>query len=300
MLNRLEILRIFSAAAGSPTFREAATRLGVSPQVVTRAIRELEAALGETLFHRSTRRVQITAFGQTFAAKVQSTLISVDELFDSSISTSDEVSGTVRITAPAGFGRRYVLPILSALMIRHPGLRLDVRLSDTPSAVVDEQIDIGVRAGAIEDNRFVARVIGPLPMWVVGSPELIARVGEPRNLQDLQSTPTTTLIDRATGRPWPWIFRGEAKFQPRNPVFVTDDPETEIEVARAGVGFSQCAEYLARPYVEAGRLARILPRFEPAPWKLHVYRPQRGPVPKRIRIVFDELAAQLAHATSRD
>jgi DNA-binding transcriptional LysR family regulator len=300
MLNRLEILKIFAAASASPTFREAARRLGVSPQVVTRAVRELEQSLGETLFHRSTRSIQITAFGQSFALKAQAALSAVDGLFDPMALGSDEATGTVRITAPGGLGRHYVQPQLNDLMTRHPGLVLDLRLSDTPSAVVDEQIDIGVRAGMIGDNRFVARVIGPLPIWVVGSPSLIDRIGEPKNLKDLEAMPVTSLIDRSTGRPWPWIFRGERHFLPHSPAFVTDDTEVEIEAACAGIGFSQCTEYLLRPYIDSGRLVRILRRLEPEPWKLHVYRPQRGPVPKRIRLVFDELVAKLPHATRRD
>jgi DNA-binding transcriptional LysR family regulator len=298
MLNRLELLKIFVVAASSRTFREAATRLGVSPQVVTRAVHELEDQLKETLFHRNTRQVQITTFGQSFALSTQAVLDAVDGLF-SLASSNDAAAGVVRITAPFGLGRHYVMPILTELMSQHPGLVPDLRLSDSPSAVVDEQIDIGVRAGAIGDNRFVARMIGPLPLWTVGSPGLIGKVGEPKSLRDLETRPVTCLIDSASGRPWPWIFRGEHHFQPTSPAFVTNDTSAEIEAACRGVGFSQCTEYLIRPYVECGALVRILPRLDPDPWKLHVYRPQRGPVSRRVRVVFDELVAKLPAATSR-
>jgi DNA-binding transcriptional LysR family regulator len=81
--------------------------------------------------------------------------------------------------------------------------------------------------------------------------------------------------------------------QPRTPAFITDDPETEVRAACAGIGFTQTSEYLLRPHVERGALVRVLRRFEPAPWTLHVYRPQRGPVPQRVRLVFDALAEGL-------
>lgn len=300
MLDRLELLTVFAAAAKASSFRDAARRLGVSPQVVTRAIRELEQRLGETLFHRNTRRVQITAYGQWFAANAQTALAGIDALFDAAgAAQADDVAGTVRLTAPGYFGRHYVMPILMELARRHPGLTPDLRLSDTPSAVVDERIDIGVRAGSIGDNRFVAREVGPLPMWVVGAPALIERVGEPKTPAALAALPVTSLIDRASGRPWPWLFRGDTPFQTPAPVFVTDDVEAEIAATCAGLGFSQCAEYLVRPQLENGRLVRVLRRFEPQPWKLHVYRPQRGPVPRRIRVVFDAPVAGLAGATWR-
>lgn len=298
MLNRIDLLKTFLAAASCTSFREAATRLGVSPQVVTRAVRELEEQLGETLFHRNTRHVQITTFGQSFVASAQSALTAVDNLFGLA-STRDDATGPVRITAPSGLGRYYVQPILMDLMVRHPGLILDLRLSDAPSAVVDEQIDIGVRVGAIGDNRFVARPIGPLPIWTVASPDLIRRVGEPRNLKELEALPVTCLIDPANGRPWPWVFRGERHFQPASHAFMTNDTSVEIEAACAGVGFSQCTEYLIRSHIQQGQLVRVLPRLDPEPWKLYVYRPQRGPVAKRIRVVFDELVARLPVATLR-
>ncbi|WP_176051050.1 LysR family transcriptional regulator [Burkholderia sp. BCC1644] len=299
MLNRLDPLKILAAAAAAPTFREAAARLGVSPQVVTRAVRELEEMLGETLFHRTTRSIRITAFGQSFARDAQAALATVDGLFEPTAAQVDEPAGIVRITAPSGMGRHYVQPILTELMQRYPGLVPDLRLSDVPSPVVDEQIDIGVRVGAIGDNRFVARMIGPLPMWVVGAPSLVRRLGEPRSRKELEAMPVTCLIDRASGRAWPWIFRGEQHFVPSSPAYMTDDTEVEIEAVCAGAGFGQCSEYLVRPYVQKGRLVRVLPSLEPEPWKLHVYRPRRGPMPRRIRVVYDELVAKLAHATSR-
>ncbi|MBY8604585.1 LysR family transcriptional regulator [Burkholderia arboris] len=299
MLNRLDILKIFSAAAAAPTFREAAARLGVSPQVVTRAVRELEEMLGETLFHRTTRSIRITAFGQSFAREVQGALAVVDGLFGPATGHRDEPVGVVRITAPSGMGRRYVQPVLTGLMQQYPGLVPDLRLSDVPSPVVDEQIDIGVRVGAIGDNRYVARMIGPLPMWVVAAPSLLRRLGEPKNRKELEAMPVTCLIDRANGRPWPWVFRGEHQFVPSSPAYLTDDTEVEIEAVCAGAGFGQCSEYLVRPYVQKGRLVRVLPSLEPEPWKLHVYRPRRGPMPRRIRVVYDELVAKLADATWR-
>ncbi len=178
-------------------------------------------------------------------------------------------------------------------MQQHPGLVADLRLSDTPSAVVDEQIDVGVRIGFIGDNRFVARALGPLPLWVVASPTLLERVGEPKTLDALHALPLTALINRTDGRAWPWTFRNDSQIQHRNATFVTDDPETEVQAACAGLGFTQISEYMLRPHVERGELVRVLRRFEPAPWTLYVYRPQRGPVPQRVRVVFDALMVGL-------
>ena len=81
---------------------------------------------------------------------------------------------------------------------------------------------------------------------------------------------------------WPWAFRDAAQLQPRRIAFVTDDPEAEVQAACGGFGFTQASEYLLRPPIERGELMRSPRRFEPQPWTLHVYRPQRGPVPTRV------------------
>ncbi|WP_233634933.1 helix-turn-helix domain-containing protein, partial [Burkholderia cenocepacia] len=102
MLNRLDILKIFAAAAAAPTFREAAARLGVSPQVVTRAVRELEEMLGETLFHRTTRSIRITAFGQSFAREVQGALGRVGGGLGPAPRPPPPPGGLGRVPAPGG------------------------------------------------------------------------------------------------------------------------------------------------------------------------------------------------------
>jgi DNA-binding transcriptional LysR family regulator len=206
MDNQIELIRIFTAATQSDSFRETASRLGTSPQVVTRAIQQLEERLGETLFHRSTRSVRITTFGKTFAVRAYALLRSVDELFEVNSDQTGSISATVRVTAPGGLGRRYVAPVLMQLMEEQPGIVIDMRLSDTLSSVVDEQIDIGVRAGFITDGRFIARRVGALPIHTVAAPRLLDTIGVPKSVDALLGMPLTALIERSTGRAWPWTF----------------------------------------------------------------------------------------------
>src|SRR5258705_9745179 len=227
MDNQIDLIRIFATGAASGSFREAASRLGQSPQVVTRAIQQLEERLGETLFHRSTRSVRITTFGKTFASRANALLQSVDELFQANADRADSISGTVRVTAPGGLGRRYVAPVLMDVMHAHPGIVIDMRLSDTLSSVVDEQIDIGVRAGFITDGRCIARRVGALPIHTVASPQLLDTIGTPRSVDALLEMPLTALIERGTGRAWPWTFRHNRQLVPPLPALVTDDPEIE-------------------------------------------------------------------------
>jgi len=159
--------------------------------------------------------------------------------------------------------------------------------------VVGGQIDVGVRIGDIRDSRFVARPVSPASLYFVGTPALIGRVGLPANEEALWDSPLTVLIDRNTGMPWPWMFKGRRERVPHDPVFVTDDPETECEAVLDGIGFGQLPGHLALPHLRSGRLVSILNESRPAAASIYVYRPQRTPVPARVRLVFDTLCAIL-------
>jgi hypothetical protein len=103
------------------------------------------------------------------------------------------------------------------LMEEQPGIVIDMRLSDTLSSVVDEQIDIGVRAGFITDGRFIARRVGALPIHTVAAPRLLDTIGVPKSVDALLGMPLTALIERSTGRAWPWTFRHNRQLVPPLP-----------------------------------------------------------------------------------
>ncbi|MCB4811759.1 LysR family transcriptional regulator [Methylovorus menthalis] len=297
MSNKLEMMRIFCGAADASSFKEAALRLGISPQAVTRAIKDLEYALGELLFHRNTRQIRITEFGRGFALEARKALADVDNLFTPGAgSKPSEFGGLVRITVPMGIGRTFILPLLRDLSSSYPGIQFDIRLSDNIADVIDEQIDIGIRVGAtLKDNGFIAKAASLVAFWNVASPALIKRIGKPLTPQDLLHMPTTGLIAPSSGRAWPWMFARGQQLQINNQVLLTNDSQLEIQAVLDGIGIGQIGSCMAIPYIREGRLIPLLEDYTVEPWTLYVYRPQRGPVAPRVRIVFDYLAEQLAN-----
>lgn len=294
MQNRLEMLRIFVAAAKSESFKAAAAQLGISPQAVTRAIQDLERLHSEVLFHRSTRGIQVTSYGEALANRAKTSVRELDALFlQAPQREAQELEGIVRLTAPVVLGRRWFTSVLNNLGNAHPALRFDMHLSDAHAAVVDDRIDIGVRFGPVHDNRFVARRVAASEFRVVGTPDLIARHGKPVSVEQLHDFPTTALRDVGSGKAWPWYFANGDQFIPASPRFASNDGEAESQAIRAGMGFGQIPAYLADPYIADGSLVAVLERFAPEPWDIYVYRPQRGPVPARVRLVFDSLVAAI-------
>ena len=299
MLNQTDLLRIFCVAAESSSFREAAARLAISPQGVTRAIQQLERHFGEVLFHRSTRQVRVTEFGAQLAARGRDSLLQFDALFQrASDAAGSEPPTRVRITAPRSLARMRLLPAIARLALAHPASIVDLRLADAIADVVDEQIDIGVRLGFMRDNRFVARAVAKMSFVIAAAPALLARTGVPASPGALAALPTTGYVDGASGRVWPWYVAdglgGSQQFTPTSPAFLTDDPEAERDAMLAGVGYGQLPHYLVAAELASGRLVTVLDDFAPPAWDVFVYRPQRGPVPPRIRRVFDAIVEALS------
>lgn len=294
MNHRVDLLRHCLAVYERLSFRDAAEQLAVSPQVVTRAVQELEAQLGEVLFHRSTRSVQPSDFCQRFVPQARQVLAGVDALFATRAAAAQApVEGTVRVTAPTMQGRHYVAPVLAQLSLAHPGLCFDLRLSDRVVDAVAQRVDVGVRVGRLKDSRFVARTVGQVSLHLCATPELLARCAPIRSLADLDNVPTTRLIDANTGRPWPWAFQRDRELLPARAAFVTDDAQAECEAVLAGLGVGQLAGVLVSGHLRSGALVEVLAETAPRPWPLSVYRVQRKPVPARIRVTYDALVAQL-------
>ncbi|WP_082377898.1 LysR family transcriptional regulator [Pseudomonas sp. RIT-PI-q] len=290
MLNQMQMIRLFLVAAESSTFREAAIRLGTSPQTVTRAIKELEQKIGETLFHRSTRQVHLTAFGAEFAVKAQETLFSFDQLFLAHTNRDkNSIVGRVGITAPRAIGKLYLVRFLKPLLKQNPGLRIDLSLDDQITDVIASKIDIGVRIGEVRNRGYVARSTGHVPLHVVASPVLIKSTNVPISVERLKNLPLSVLIDINNGRPWPWLFAGEQAYFPPFPACSCDDPETELEIILAGLAFGQVPSYLAQRYLADGRLIEVLRESAPQPYEVIIYRTQAGSVAPRIKLVYDYL-----------
>lgn len=296
MRDALALMRIFCTAAELAHFKATASKLAISPQAVTRAIQQLEQMTGELLFHRNTRQTRLTEFGQQFYLDCQQQLGQLEQLL-SPRQLRDGHSGVVRLTAPAAM-RSVLMPVLLQFAQQYPAIRLDLRLSDQHSAVVDEQIDLGIRAGLLRDQSFVAVPLSQVALWLVASPDYVKHYGAPSSLADLTSQQQVSMLDPATGKPWMWFFKDAVTYQPRKVRFLVNDAEQELAAVCAGLGLAQVADFMAAPKVQQGELVRLLPHLEPSPWPLSLYRPQRGPVAARVRVLFDFLRDKLSQFTT--
>jgi DNA-binding transcriptional LysR family regulator len=335
----LDALRIFCVAADSVSFKAAAVRLAISPQQVSRAVQSLEQQTGELLFYRNTRHIQLTQFGVQFSEQAKVQLQQLDALLGGQLEHLQQHRGVVRLTAPTIL-RPLLTPMLIEFAHRYPEIEVDMRFSDQHAAVVQEQIDIGIRIGVIREPGFIAKQVGQVDLWFVASPALIPedtmaelatldvdgfrrvmgsslasseksslessgdiRLTSPatatrsqvtaENLRLRQALPVTGLLDASVGRAWPWYLVDGQLWQPRNCRMLFNDAFAELSAVIAGCGITQTARLLVTAHCAAAEVVRVMPQLEPAPWPLSIYRPQRGPVPLRIRLLFDFLQQHL-------
>ena len=291
-MNRFEALKTFCNAAETLHFKEAARRLSVSPQVVSRQIGELETALGEVLFQRNSRNVRLTPFGERFYIQAQSLLADSERLFAGG--NEGEMAGIVRITLPVLVQNRQIVAEMLARAEAYPGLVLDWRMGEGRLNAVEERIDVGVRVGVVPDSRLTVKRICPMGAKVVATPELIAKLGAPKDLDDLQHNyPLSCLINVNDGRLWPWQFAGGVQFTPKNPHFIAATADSDVAAALSGKMFSHLANHIALPYIKSGELVSVLNEYCTCPWELFVYRTPQPFTAPRVKKVFEWLVAIL-------
>lgn len=294
MQNRQEALRIFCCAAEEMNFKHTATRLGISPQKVTRAIKELESLLGEQLFHRSTRSVKLTDFGLGFFEQAKIAMEQMNRLFQEKKKSTEDINGVVRITAPHTYGSEIIMPILAEITRLYPAITLELHLSNIHSDLVDEKIDIGIRIGFLHDQTCIVRQPCTMPFHLVASPKLLEHMPPPANVDDLVRLPIVALLNRKNGRYWPWEFSQKRNFYPKSAAFVTDTPDIERKAVLAGLGFAQLAGYLVEDHIASGELVSVLRDDAPPPWPVNLYHTHQTPYPMRVRLVFDYLFKKLS------
>ena len=284
----LNDIRWFVQVARNGSFANAARRLGIPPNTLSRRIGELESQLRTRLLHRSTRKLSLTSAGQAFfdrcAPAVDGILAASQELADDSRTPQ----GRVRIAAPAGFFDLFPLDWIADFLREHPRVRLEFMLDDARTDLVADGIDAAFRAGAAADaGATVWRTLWSESFRLYASPGYLAERGTPERLHDLGRHDCLTVSSRpgqAVGGLQGPDGREEIVVAGR---FAANNVQVLRQAALAGLGIAQLPTALARRDVESGALREVLPAFRRDGADLHVVLASRGPVPLAVRAFID-------------
>ncbi len=297
-MQSLQPLLAFSETAKHGGFAAAARALGTDPSTLAKSVSRLEARLGLRLFHRTTRQVRLTTDGEQLFARCQRVLAELDDLQSEAAGTRATASGTLRINMPFMYGRIVILPLLATLVQQHPGLALDVRLSDAFADLIRDGLDVAIRIGALDDSSLVARRFSSQQLILVGSPQYLAQHGTPRNLEDLAKHHHILFRMPSSGRdrPQQFMVRGKlVSLQPESSVRL-DDGEAIAQAAALGLGLTQLPNYMATDALATGRLQEVLAQLRPPAMPIHAVMPGNRLIPARVRVLLDALQTLPASA----
>ncbi|MCB5190849.1 LysR family transcriptional regulator [Methylobacillus arboreus] len=256
-MNQLEQMRIYAEVVKSGNFTTAAARLGISKQLVSRRVMELEERLGARLLHRTTRKLSPTELGRVFFARCLNILQEVDEAEQEISSSSGELRGLLRISAPVSFASMVLSPALNRFMQLHP--RLEVAL-DVDNRIVDligEGYDMAIRITKQPDEGLVARKLTDSPLIYCCSPDYLARYGAPQS-------PTQLGQHRCIAtRAGEWLFtdNGELLKLQVHPVLRSNHGEVMCEAAAAGLGIVGLPEFYVRSAIQKGQVVQVLQEY---------------------------------------
>lgn len=289
-----EAWAIFAAVVEHRSFSGAAEALAVSKATVSKAITRLETRLGTSLFHRTSRRLTLTDSGRALADHAQRILSEGEAAEEAAFESASAPVGVVRLAAPLTFGIQAVAPALADFMALHPGIKVDLRLSDAFIDIVGEGIDIALRIAELPDSSLRARRLGPVTGHIVASPAYWERAGRPRHPADLATHACFVYTNTATPDVWRFRKAGgeEAAVRIDGPIR-TDNGDAMLPALRAGLGIARLPDFLVAQDLAAGRLEAVLADWAAGASGLHLLTPPGTLRPARVELLIEFLSDRL-------
>ncbi|HLH89016.1 MAG TPA: LysR family transcriptional regulator [Xanthobacteraceae bacterium] len=290
----LRTLAIFARVAERRSFVRAAQDLGITQAGASNAVRRLEQRIGVPLLARTTRRVSLTEDGAALFERSRQILADLDETEQVIRAARLKPSGRLRVDMPICFGRLEVVPLLGEFLAQYPDIRLIVSSTDRYSDLVEEEIDVAIRLGPLQDSSLIARRLTRTQFRLVGAPSYLAAHGRPRSLDDLSRHSCLAFTAQATRRLRAWRFRrnGEEVNLTPSGAMTFSDAGALAAAALAGYGLAQMRDYYTDDAIAAGGLVPLLEKLKPDPDPISlVYPPSRHLSPK-VRVFTDYMVAQ--------
>ncbi|MGJ7527077.1 LysR family transcriptional regulator [Variovorax sp. GB1P17] len=290
----LNDIAMFVQVVRHGSFAEAARRLGLPPNTVSRRIQQLEAQLGTRLMQRSTRKLTLTSAGQEFhdrcAAAVDGLAAAGQEL----AAGGQAPSGLVRVAAPADFFDFFPMEWVADFLAAHPLVKLDFVLSDAPADLIAERIDVAFRGGVLRDSGYIGRRLATRSGGLLASPAYIARRGQPASLQELANHDCVT-PPHPTGHTT-WRLAGPDGEEEEVQVtgrFTGNTAQALRKAALAGLGITQLPPSMATRDEKEGRLVPVLPQYRYTGRGLSVVYPSRKHLPLAVSTFIDTVIGKL-------
>lgn len=292
-------LRVFVRVMDRGSFSAAAKDLGLTPSAVSKLVSRLEDRLGARLLARSTRRLALTAEGETFLARARRIVADIDEAEAEVMSVRGAPRGRLHINAGTAFGLHQLTPALAAFLARYPEINVELSITDRLVDLIEEQADIAVRSGHIPQGPFIQRKIADLQRVICAAPSYVERRGTPQSSAELKQHDCIVVAGPGLDR-WPFKTRSGIDVVDVAPRVTTDDAEAALRLAIEGAGIVRLSDVIVGEPLRKGELVPLLTdthHVEPFPLSA-IYPMGRQRLP-RVAVFLDFLMERFAHAPWR-
>ena len=289
-MESLTSIECFVTAAEQGSFSAAARRLGLSAAAVGKNVARLESHVGVRLFHRSTRSLRLTEAGERFRQEVSGGLFSIQHAVANLASADGQPSGVLKVSMGTGFGREYIVPLLSGFLERYPAISPDWHFDNRPVDLITEGFDAAIGGGIDLPPGIVARELAPAHRVLLAAPGYLARHPPIRSPDDLALHDGILIRSPQTGRVRSWTLRNRDGAQ--TPVnlkvkMTMSDPNVACEIAQMGLGITLAAMPHAVVYMQSGVLVRVLPDWHVDGGMLALYFAAARLLPAKTRVFID-------------
>lgn len=289
-INRSGEMEVFTRVVEHGGFSAAARICRMTPSAVSKLVARLETRLGTRLVNRSTRAFQLTPEGCAFFERATRILADIEDA-ERNAGAGEQPVGRIRLNTSASYATHILAPILPAFLERHPGVTLDLVQTDQIVDLLAERTDVAVRAGPLKSSSLVARKLGETAMVIVAAPAYLARFGEPKTLDDLDTHRRLGFGYVRTVDGWPLKQGDETIVVPTVGRVQASDGEALRHLALGGGGLARLAAFTVRADIAAGRLVPVLEHINPGDREAFhaIHIGQGGPLPSRVRALLDFL-----------
>jgi DNA-binding transcriptional LysR family regulator len=294
-MDRLEAMSLLVAAVETGSLSAAGRKLGSPLPTVSRKISDLEAHLGIRLLNRSTRSLSLTDAGEAYVAACRRILEQVDDAERAASGEYQTPKGDLVITAPIGFGRLHVLPVVIEFLAAYPDIDIQLFLSDRNVHLIDDHIDLAVRIGRLPDSNLLATGVGSERRIICASPDFLSAHGTPKTPDDLTGLPAVIFGAAAAGAFWDFAVPGAkalATIRVHTRLTV-NTADAAIDAAVAGVGMTRVLHYQAARAIAQGKLRPVLVDFEPEPLPVNLIHAGQNLLPLKMRAFLDFAAPRI-------
>jgi DNA-binding transcriptional LysR family regulator len=289
-MDRLKQIESFVGVATKGSLTAAAHAEDVAPAVIGRRIDGLEERLGVKLLVRTTRRITLTHEGSAFLEDCQRLLAELASAEASVSAGGVKASGHLRITAPAGFGRRHVAPLVPGFIARHPDVSLSLNLSDRVVDIVNEGVDCAIRVGELPDSSLVALRLADNRRRCVATPAYLARAGVPASPPDLMRHQCLTLSsDASQTRGWTFMVDGQVTHLRPGGRLDCSDGQVLHDWCLQGLGIAWRSTWEVEHEIAAGLLQVVLEDYAAPPNGIYAVFPHAKHLPLRVRLWIDHI-----------